>query len=115
MNIFVLDLDPVVAASYYIDKHCVKMPLEIAQMLCTAINLQGNETPYKPTHKNHPCSVWLRESLSNWNWLVLHGIAVAEEYTRRFDTPRSKETGILHRTTVNTTVLRISVFQVLSP
>jgi Pyrimidine dimer DNA glycosylase len=84
MNIFVLDLDPVVAASYYIDKHCVKMPLEIAQMLCTAINLQGNETPYKPTHKNHPCSVWLRESLSNWNWLVLHGIAVAEEYTRRF-------------------------------
>jgi Pyrimidine dimer DNA glycosylase len=84
MNIFVLDNDPVVAASYYIDKHCVKMPLEIAQLLCTTINLQGVETPYKPTHINHPCSVWLRESLANWNWLVRHGIAVSEEYTRRY-------------------------------
>ena len=26
----------------------------------------------------------MRESLSNWNWLVLHGIAVSEEYSRRY-------------------------------
>ena len=36
MNLFYLDRDPVVAASYHYDKHKVKMVLEAAQMLCTA-------------------------------------------------------------------------------
>jgi hypothetical protein len=84
MNIFVLDNDPVIAATYYLDKHAVKMPLEFAQLLCTAISLQGLETPYKSTHINHPCAKWLRESLGNWNWLILHGLAVSEEYTKRY-------------------------------
>ena len=36
MNIFYLHEDPKVAASYFYDKHKVKMILECAQMLCTA-------------------------------------------------------------------------------
>ena len=36
MNLFYLDRDPVIAASYHYDKHKVKMVLEAAQMLCTA-------------------------------------------------------------------------------
>ena len=84
MNIFVLDQCPKLAATYYLDKHVVKMPLEIAQLLCTTLALQGVETPYKKTHQNHPCAVWVRASLSNWNWLIQHGIAVSEEYTARY-------------------------------
>lgn len=84
MNIFVLDHCPKIAASYYVDKHVVKMPLEIAQLLCTTLALEGIETPYKKTHQNHPCAVWVRASLSNWNWLIQHGIAVSEEYTARY-------------------------------
>ena len=32
MNIFVLDYNPVLAAQYQADKHCVKMVLESAQI-----------------------------------------------------------------------------------
>lgn len=35
MNIFILDRDPKTCASYYVDRHIVKIPLEINQMLCT--------------------------------------------------------------------------------
>ena len=36
MNIFVLDRDLVKSAQAHVDKHIVKMPLETAQLLCTA-------------------------------------------------------------------------------
>jgi hypothetical protein len=36
MNIFYLDHDPKVCAEMHVDKHCVKMILEYAQLLSTA-------------------------------------------------------------------------------
>lgn len=83
MNIFVLDRDPVVAASFLIDRH-MKLILEAAQMLCTTSWCFNVPAPYKITHKNHPCSIWIRESLSNYNWLVTHALAIGEQYTLRY-------------------------------
>ena len=37
MNLFYLDDDFEKCAEYHVDKHIVKMPLEVAQLLCTAI------------------------------------------------------------------------------
>ena len=37
MNLFYLDEDLDKCAEYHVDKHIVKMPLEAAQLLCTAI------------------------------------------------------------------------------
>ena len=84
MNIFVVDRDPKVAATMLCDKHVVKMIVETAQMLCTAASKLGHQVPYKPTHAKHPCTLWAGESLSNWNWLVKHGMALCEEYTLRY-------------------------------
>lgn len=84
MNIFVLDLDPKLAAQYHNDKHCVKMILESAQMLCTAVNLSGGISPYKTAHVNHPCTVWVRESLSNWRWLRDLTEALNSEFKYRY-------------------------------
>jgi len=51
MNIFYLHSDPKVAASYFYDKHKVKMILECAQMLCTAHIALGNDgVQYKKSH-----------------------------------------------------------------
>ena len=36
MNIFVLDTNPKICAQYHVDKHVVKMILELAQILSTA-------------------------------------------------------------------------------
>ena len=91
MNIFILDENPVIAAQSQCDKHVVKMILESAQMLCTAHRvLDGEEyaaksgISYKIAHKNHPCSIWVRESSQNYLWLYKHMLALGEEYTYRY-------------------------------
>ena len=82
MNIFVLDNDPVKAAQYHNDKHCSKMILETAQILCAAF--PKGEAPYKRTHYNHPCSIWARTTRQNFEWLIALGIALEQEFQRRF-------------------------------
>ena len=39
---------------------------------------------YKPTHVNHPCTIWAGRSKENFDWLVVHGLALCDEYTRRY-------------------------------
>ena len=86
MNIFYLDKDPYKAASYFYDKHKVKMILESAQMLCTAHHVYGNpdDVPYRQAHLNHPSTIWARESRPNYFWLYEHMIALGQEYTKRY-------------------------------
>jgi len=95
MNIFYLDKDPRLAAQYHVDKHVVKMPLETAQLLCSVYHVIGghpkNIIPYKLTHKNHPCSIWARESLSNYLWLVELGLEICKEYTYRYGKQHKSE------------------------
>lgn len=79
MNIFVLDINPVLAAQYQCDKHVVKMVLESAQIMSTI-----NGGPYKPTHANHPCVVWARSYSANYRWLLEHAVALCREYTVRY-------------------------------
>lgn len=80
MNIFVVDSDPKAAAQSLCNRHVVKMVLETAQILCT---VTGYEV-YKPTHAKHPCTLWAARSYGNLQWLYLHGVALSEEYTRRY-------------------------------
>ena len=40
--------------------------------------------PYRKTHTNHPCSVWARESVSNYIWLCKFGLELCKEYTYRY-------------------------------
>lgn len=83
MNIFILDEDIEKNVQYHCDKHVVKMILESAQMLCTVCS-DYMEVPYRPVHKNHPCTKWVRESLSNWRWLRDFTFALNEEYKYRY-------------------------------
>ena len=85
MNIFVLDQDIEKCAHYHCDQHVVKMILESAQMLCTTLNKRGVRTPYKPTHANHPCVVWLDQSYDNFLWLKSLALALNAEYRFRYE------------------------------
>ena len=91
MNIFVVDEDPEVAARQLCDKHVVKMILESAQMLCTVALEHGFNAPYKKAHPKHPCTLWAGKSPENWSWLIAHGLAMAEEYTRRYGRTHKSE------------------------
>jgi hypothetical protein len=91
MNIFFLDYDVKKCAQYHVDKHVVKMILETAQLLCGVHHVTAHDTahdtahvPYKLSHKNHPCSIWSRESLSNYLYLCELGLELCEEYTYRY-------------------------------
>lgn len=92
MNIFVLDLDPTLAAQMQCDKHVVKMPLECAQMLSTAhreldtfpSSIAHDSSIYRSTHKHHPCNRWLRQSAANYHWLYDHFEALCAEYSYRY-------------------------------
>jgi len=120
MNIFILDLNVAQCAEYHLDKHVVKMPLESAQLLCTAhwvthffghtpCKLDNYEAqklrfyskeydtyPYRPAMPNHPCSVWVRSSMQNYMWLMSLAIALGYEYTHRYKR-KHKSTQVLQQ------------------
>ena len=84
MNLFVIDYSPEESAKYVCDRHCIKMCLETAQLLCIPFQLQGIEAPYKLTHKNHPVAIWVRETVENFQWAADYGFAICKEYAARY-------------------------------
>ena len=87
MNIFYLDKCPEKAARLQYNKHVVKMILESAQMLCTAhhcIMGEDADVPYKPAHRNHPSTIWARQSGENYTWLYRHMMELGREYEKRY-------------------------------
>ena len=90
MNIFYFYDNPIQSAQAQPDKMLVKMPLETAQMLCTAHReLDGDEYAdevglYKKAYLNHPCSIWARATHKNYYWLLKHFLALGNEYTFRY-------------------------------
>lgn len=90
MNIFYFYDCPKLSAKAQPDKMLVKMPLETAQMLCTAHRiLDGDEYAdlmglYKKAYENHPCTIWAREATANYAWLYAHFDALNTEYNFRY-------------------------------
>ena len=96
MNIFVTDSCPVQSARNLPDKHIVKMPLETCQMLSIIYSdwyygvgklYKQDGTPYRTSHgafRNHPCTQWAAANQYNLAWLILHGIALCDEYYQRY-------------------------------
>lgn len=114
MNIFALDLDPTACARYHTDAHCVKMRLESAQLLISALHrLRGvfrknklikeyintyfldfprkdklnNPSPYGLGYINHGCCLWVSKSLDNFTWLNNLGIELCKEHEHRYGLP----------------------------
>lgn len=120
MNIFILHEDPKEAAIMHCERHILKMIIEHTQMLAASYyhtigisrkkeiaenqekvsqlfkgfprkDEDGNDKPYAITHVNHPCTVWTRESLTNFNWLLDCTKYMCEEFTYRYGGKHSVE------------------------
>lgn len=85
MNIFYLNNDLHECAKAHMDRHVVKMVTEYAQLLSSAVRMSGIDAGYKLTHANHPCAIWVRESLDNWLWLKELATELNYEYMYRYD------------------------------
>jgi hypothetical protein len=107
MNIFYLDKDTRTCAEMHVDKHCVKMILEYAQLLSTThryldgilttglsksgrkqqryiLSDKREQVLYSATHINHPSAVWVRQSDQNYMWLAELLEMLCGEYTYRY-------------------------------
>lgn len=84
MNVFVTSTDPFKAAAALDDKRVVKMILESAQLLCTELSRQGLDTPYRPTHRGHPCAQWLVNHAAAQRWLLAHAYGLSAVYTAAY-------------------------------
>lgn len=88
MNIFFLDEDEEKCAQAYCDKHIVKMPIELAQMLSTAhhvLNSGYKDKVYKPAYVNHPMSVWVRATELNYSRAYVLWHYLCSEYEKRYN------------------------------
>ena len=92
MNLFILSRSKKRIAKYMMDKHISKIILEAVQMLCTAkrvnesfeSNKLMDKILYKMTHKNHPVSIWCRESLGNYMWVIELIEEMHKEWRKRY-------------------------------
>jgi hypothetical protein len=107
LNIFYLDKNTQKCAEMHVDKHCVKMILEYAQLLSTAhrvldgnlvvglsesgrkrkqyiLNDKREQMLYSATHINHPSAIWVRQSDQNYMWLAELLEMLCGEYTYRY-------------------------------
>ena len=102
MNIFVTNDDPVLAARDLCDQHVrSKMQIEGAIMLAHAFPQELLDHPSTPRtqsgkprksgkgYAKHQCSIWARETKSNFEWLVNHTLEMFTE--RMYRWPDSKE------------------------
>jgi hypothetical protein len=85
VNIFASSNCPIESAKFLDDKRCQKMVLESAQLLSTALRVNGYKSDdiYKIAHLNHPSSRWCRATQGNYKWLLEHFRALCNEYNRR--------------------------------
>jgi hypothetical protein len=125
MNIFYLDRDTRKCAEMHVDKHCVKMILEYAQLLSTAhrvldgvltdgvsqsgrkrkyyvLNDEREQVLYSATHLNHPSAVWVRHSAANYMWLAELLEQCCIEYSYRYGKIHKVESSGLMQALKNT-------------
>ena len=65
------------------------MPLEEAQMLCTAVWQHAPEYAekhdlYKPVHQKHPCTIWAAKTRANYNYALALFDHMQAEYSYRY-------------------------------
>lgn len=99
MNIFFLDKSPALAARAHIDKHVVKMILELAQLLSTAHHIltpSPHPSLYAACYVNHPCGKWVRASVWNYRWTYELFKELCKEYTYRYGKIHATESKLLH-------------------
>jgi|SRR5579859_1591857 len=87
MNILILDYDVRLCAQYHFDKHCMKMIVVGTQLLNNALIKHNKD--YQPIYseicQTHPVSLWVSQSIDNFNWLMSLTVELCKEYSYRYN------------------------------
>ena len=107
VNFFYLDKDPKICAQYYCNKHIIKIPIEIAQILSKIHYELKSNIDYDKIYKNSSVVkntlgpyIWIKESLDNYIWACYLGLELINEYKFRYNKQTCK-TQIIIETLLN--------------
>jgi hypothetical protein len=102
VNFFYLDKDPVKCAKYYCNKHILKIPIEIAQILSKIHHELETGIEYCKIYKNSLVVkntlgpyCWIKQSYDNYIWTSKLGLALINEYKLRYNKDTHKSEPIL--------------------
>jgi len=102
VNFFYLDENPKKCAKYYCNKHVVKIPIEIAQILSKIHYITESNIDYSKIYKNSTVIkntigpyCWAKESLDNYLWANKLGLELINEYKLRYKKTQHKTESIL--------------------
>jgi hypothetical protein len=86
--------------------HCVKMILESVQLLYSVWWFYYEQSncepiwddivPYKKTHINHPCAIWVRHNENHYKWLIDMCEELCKEYNIRYKKVHKSQEHLLH-------------------
>ena len=102
VNFFYLDRDPKICAQYYCNKHIIKIPIEIAQILSKIHYELKSKIDFSKIYKNSivvnnnigPYQ-WIKESYDNYMWTCKLGLELINEYKLRYNKDNHKTELIL--------------------
>jgi len=102
VNFFYLDKDPKKCAQYYCNKHVLKIPIEIAQILSKIHYDLNSNIDFSKIYKNSKVvnnSIgpyqWIKESYDNYMWACKLGLNLINEYKLRYHKDKHKTEIIL--------------------
>ena len=102
VNFFYLDKDPIKCAKYYCNKHILKIPIEIAQILSKIHYELKSKIDYSKIYQNSTVVkntlgpyCWIKESLDNYYWATQLGLELINEYKFRYNKIEHKTECIL--------------------
>ena len=102
VNFFFLDYIPGECAKFYCNKHVLKIPIEIAQILSKIHYELKTEIDYSKIYKNSVVVkntigpyCWIKESYDNYIWVCKLGLALIKEYKLRYKKDKHKTEIIL--------------------
>ncbi len=102
VNFFYLDKDPIKCAKYYCNKHILKIPIEIAQILSKIHHELETGIDYCKIYKNSQVVkntlgpyCWIKQSYDNYIWTSKLGLALINEYKLRYNKDIHKSEPIL--------------------
>lgn len=102
VNFFYLDQNPSKCAEYYCDKHVIKIPVEIAQILSKIHHILKSKIDYEKIYANSKVVketlgpyLWSLSSLDNYIWTCDLGLSLISEYKYRFGKTTHKTESVL--------------------
>lgn len=99
MNVYPTSQCPVESAKALDDKRLFQAVTQVAVLLSTALHLMGcgNSSIYRPENESHPWTQWAMTARGNFQWLVLHGLALNQEIVYRFPemSPKIRSTKVI--------------------